>query len=228
MTLTMHHLSGVVDEGVGPNGELVAIKKELTSDKITRPILEHEYHVYKPLAGHFSIPDVKAYGRQQRHNVMVVELLGPSLGDRFRQCGRRFSLGTTAHLALGMVRLTVTCSYILLNYDHCLQLDAIEYMHSQGFINRDIKPENFLLGLGTKSHVVHLIDFGIARRWERSTTVTYVSSSAAEGCAGVIGTLKFASIYAHLGQGIHSLPLSISACTLTQAQHRRGGMTFRP
>ena len=188
---------------------MVAIKKELTSDKITRPILEHEYHVYQALAGHFCIPDVKAYGRLQRHNVMVVELLGPSLGDRFRQCGRQFSLGTTVHLALGMVRLTVTCNYILLNCDHCLQLDAIEYIHSQGFINRDIKPENFLLGLGTKSHVVHLIDFGIARRWELSTIATHVSSSAAEGGAGVIGTLKFASVYAHLGQGTPSLYLSL-------------------
>jgi len=203
---------GVVDEGVGPKGELVAIKRELTSDKITRPILEHEYHVYQALAGHFCIPDVKAYGRQQRHNVMVVELLGPSLGDRFRQCGGRFSLGTTVRLALGMVRLAVTCCYILLNCHPPLQLDAIEYMHSQGFIHRDIKPENFLLGLGTKSHVVHLIDFGIARRWEYSAIVTRVSSLTAEGGAGVIGTLKFASIYAHLGQGtLHRLYLFLHA-----------------
>jgi hypothetical protein len=32
----------VVDEGVGPNGELVTIKREVASDKVTRPILEHE------------------------------------------------------------------------------------------------------------------------------------------------------------------------------------------
>ena len=147
---------GVVDKGVGPNGELVAIKKELTSDKITRPILEHEYHVYQALADHFCIPDVIAYGRQKRFNVMVVELLGPSLLDRFRQCGRSFSLGTTVRLALGMVRLPVTGRYILLNHYHHLQLDAIEYMHSRGFIHRDIKPENFLLGLETKSHVVSI------------------------------------------------------------------------
>jgi hypothetical protein len=66
--------------------------------------LEHEYHVYKALAGHFCIPEVKAYGHQDSHNITVMDLLGPSLGDRFRQCDRRFSLGTTARLALGMVR----------------------------------------------------------------------------------------------------------------------------
>ena len=214
----MFYLSniGVVDEGVGPMGELVAIKRELASDKVTRGILEHEYHVYQALAGHFCIPEVKAYGRQQRHNVMVVDLLGPSLGDRFRQCGRRFSLGTTAHLALGMVRLVIACSHILMNYD---QLDAIEYMHSRGFIHRDIKPENFLLGLGAKSHVVHLIDFGFARRFKHSTIVTYVPSSTPEG---VIGTLKYASICAHLGQGTDSPPFW--RCTHTDpslAQTRR-------
>ena len=213
---------GVVDEGIGPKAESVAIKRELASDKVTRGILEHEYHVYQALAGHFCIPEVKAYGRQHRHNLMVVDLLGPSLGDRFRQCSSRFSLGTTARLALGMVRLIVACSHTLLNNDHRLQLEAIEYMHSRGFIHRDIKPENFLLGLGAKSHVVHLIDFGFARRLKHSTIVTYVPSSTPEEGLGVIGTLKYASTYTHLGQGTPSSPFWL--CTHTDpssAQTRR-------
>ncbi|KDR76907.1 hypothetical protein GALMADRAFT_246020 [Galerina marginata CBS 339.88] len=165
---------GIVDEGAGPNDEPVAIKKELSSEKVTRPILEHEYHIYQILAGHDCIPDIKAYGRLDKFHVMVMELLGPSLGDRFRQCANRFSLRTTARLALGM-------------------LDAIEYMHSLGFIHRDIKPENFLLGQGIKSQIVHPIDFGLARRWKNSTP-----SSTVGGGKGVIGTLPFASIGAHL------------------------------
>ena len=88
----------------------MAIKRELASHKVTRGILEHEYHVYKALAGHLCIPDVKAYGRQDSLNLMVMDLLGPSLDDRFRQCCRQFSLGTTARLALGMVRFIITCS----------------------------------------------------------------------------------------------------------------------
>ncbi|KAF9565407.1 kinase-like protein [Agrocybe pediades] len=174
------HLAGVVDEGIGPNGEQVAIKRELASDKVTRPILEHEYHIYKALAGAECILDAKAYGRESRFNVMVMDLLGPSLNDRFRDCGKRFSLRTTAILGLGM-------------------LDAVEHIHTRGFIHRDIKPDNFLLGLGAKAHTIHPVDFGLARRWRRVIPGSLASSSRLGDDAGVIGTLPYASLHAHLG-----------------------------
>jgi serine/threonine protein kinase len=93
-------------------------------------------------------------------------------------------------------------------------------MHSRGFIHRDIKPENFLLGLGAKSHIVHLIDYGFTRRWKHSTAITYVPSSTPG--EGLIGTLKYASKYAHLGQGISSLPFWLCVHTdPSSAQTRR-------
>ena len=103
---------GVVDERVGPNGELVAIKREVASDQVTRLSLEHEYHVYKILAGHDCILDVKAYGRQYKHNVMVMAILGSSLDDRLRRV-QRFSLKTTARQTLGMVRHVIAHDCIL-------------------------------------------------------------------------------------------------------------------
>jgi serine/threonine protein kinase len=41
----------------------------------------------------------------------------------------------------------------------------VEYVHSRDFIHRDIKPDNFLIGLGNKSLLVHIIDFGLAKRY---------------------------------------------------------------
>ena len=42
------------------------------------------------------------------------------------------------------------------------------YIHIHICVGQDIKPDNFLIGLGKKSTIVYLIDFGLARSSARS------------------------------------------------------------
>jgi len=49
------------------------------------------------------IPAVKWWGTEGDYNVMVMELLGPSLEDLFNFCSRKFSLKTALLLADQMV-----------------------------------------------------------------------------------------------------------------------------
>lgn len=49
------------------------------------------------------IPTIKWCGAEGDYNVMVMELLGPSLEDLFNFCSRKFSLKTVLLLADQMV-----------------------------------------------------------------------------------------------------------------------------
>ncbi|WJX17171.1 Casein kinase 1-like protein 10, variant 2 [Trifolium repens] len=107
--------------------EKVALKLEPVNTK-HHPHLLFESKVYELLQGETGIPRIKWYGVEGDYNILVIDLLGPSLEDLFNHCGRNFSLKTVLMLADQLI-------------------NRIEYMHSSGFLHRDIKPENFLMGL---------------------------------------------------------------------------------
>ncbi len=44
-------------------------------------------------------------------------------------------------------------------------LSRIEFIHSRYFLHRDIKPDNFIIGLGKRQHLIYVIDFGLAKRY---------------------------------------------------------------
>lgn len=158
--------------------EEVAMKLEIRHNHGQR--LSLEKNLYGKLHGGLGVPHVMWYGIYEEYNILIMDLLGPSLDDLFRYCSKRFSLKTVLMLADQMMK-------------------RLEYIHKQGVVHRDIKPDNFLMGLGRNSHLVHLVDFGLAMEF----CVTS-SSRPPKRSPGMTGTARYASLNAH--QGVEQSP----------------------
>ena len=157
------------------SGEEVAIKLE--SIKAKHPQLEYEAKVYKTLAGGVGVPFVRWFGQECDYHAMVIDLLGPSLEDLFNFCNRRFSLKTVLLLADQMI-------------------SRVEYIHSRNFIHRDIKPDNFLMGIGKRGNQVNVIDFGLAKKYRDPKTHLHIPYRENKN---LTGTARYTSINTHLG-----------------------------
>jgi serine/threonine protein kinase len=48
-------------------------------------------------------------------------------------------------------------------------IERVEYVHSKHFIHRDIKPDNFVIGLNENIDKIYLIDFGLAKRYKTTS-----------------------------------------------------------
>ncbi|XP_044975519.1 casein kinase 1-like protein 3 isoform X2 [Hordeum vulgare subsp. vulgare] len=155
--------------------EIVAVKIESSNSK--HPQLFYEAKIYNALQGGSGIANVKWCGVDGEENVLIIDLLGPSLEDLFVYCGRKFTLKTVLMLADQM-------------------LTRIEFMHSKGYLHRDIKPDNFLMGLGRKANQVYVIDFGLAKRYRDSTTNRHIPYREHKN---LTGTARYASSNTHLG-----------------------------
>jgi casein kinase I homolog HRR25 len=100
--------SGTVFYGVHKvAGKEVAIKLEPVVEKQPSP-LQHESRIYKTLMGGPGVPWMIWSGKQGDYNVMVIDLLGPSLEDLFKICNRQFSLKTVLLIADQLVSVLVT------------------------------------------------------------------------------------------------------------------------
>lgn len=121
----------------------MAVKLE-QANKISQSAIEVEVELYEIFASGPGIPRLRWTGEEGYFNILISDLLGPSLFDLFEFCDNKLSLKTVLLLADQMI---------------C----RIKYVHSKGYLHMDIKPDNFLMGTGRLGNLVHIIDFGISR-----------------------------------------------------------------
>ncbi|XP_039028422.1 casein kinase 1-like protein 2 isoform X2 [Hibiscus syriacus] len=154
--------------------EEVAIKLENVKTK--HPQLLYESKLYRILQGGTGIPNVRWFGVEGDYNVLVMDLLGPSLEDLFNFCSRKLSLKSVLMLADQMI-------------------NRVEFVHTKSFLHRDIKPDNFIMGLGRRANQVYMIDFGLAKKYRDSSHqhIPYRENK------NLTGTARYASMNTHLG-----------------------------
>ncbi|KAF5367102.1 hypothetical protein D9758_003955 [Tetrapyrgos nigripes] len=169
---------GVVFEGSMLLSDIpVAIKFERNLES---PKLVEEFNSYMALNGTLGVPQVYYFGQEGLHNVLVMDLLGPSLEDVFKMCGRKFSVKTVCMLAKQL-------------------LTRVEAVHEKSLLNRDIKPDNFLIGVQGADNVntAYMIDFGLAKYYRDPETQVHIPYKEGKGHAG---TARYMSINNHLGR----------------------------
>ncbi|XP_043075117.1 tau-tubulin kinase 2b [Puntigrus tetrazona] len=154
----------------------VSVALKVESAQQPKQVLKMEVAVLKRLQGKDHVCRFVGCGRNDRFNYVVMELQGRNLADLRRNMSRgTFSFSTTLRLGRQI-------------------LEAIESIHSVGFLHRDIKPSNFAMGrLSTTCRTCYMLDFGLARQFTNSCQEVRPPRPV----AGFRGTVRYASINAH-------------------------------
>ncbi|UJR10081.1 hypothetical protein I4U23_014303 [Adineta vaga] len=157
------------------NDRLIAIKFERRDTQ--RRQLPIEKCIFEIMHQSIHIPRMYYFGIHNEHTVLAMDLLGPSVEDLLTFSGRKFSSKTICMILEQVLR-------------------GIEELHNHSLIHRDLKPDNFLFGLGTNSHMIHLIDFGLCKNYRHP--LTYEHNLYRTGKT-LTGTARYCSLYTHHG-----------------------------
>ena len=152
----------------------IAIKVE---EQSPRSRLAYEFQILKEISEGDGIPKVYKLHRGKKHNYLIMQLLGKSLDKLFVDMKKKFSIKTVCMLAYQMVQ-------------------RVEYVHSRGYIHRDIKPGNFLMGKNLDNKKLFIIDFGLSKKYIDKNTGKHIIYKEGKG---LTGTARYVSLNTHYG-----------------------------
>jgi serine/threonine protein kinase len=154
------------------NNKHYALKIELRKEANR---LKHEKEIYDKLINNVGFPKITNIISNRKHNTVIMDYLGPSLEDLFDFCGKKFGLKTILMIAIQI-------------------LNRIEALHTIGYLHRDIKPDNFLIGTGDKKSRIYMIDLGLSKRFMKNNKhIDYNQNKS------FTGSFRYSSIRNHKG-----------------------------
>ena len=163
-----------------PENKRLALKFETKTTVTSHSQLRHEYKVYKELRKRGNVqgfPRQIYFGQTSAGNLLILDLLGPSLNTLLDQSDKgKFSLKTVLQIADQTIK-------------------RLESLHNNNLIHRDIKPDNFCIGLNDNE--IYCLDLGLSRLYIDKNTNKHLPYCEKKR---LVGTPRYASIYAHNGQ----------------------------
>ncbi|CAG2109501.1 unnamed protein product [Medioppia subpectinata] len=143
--------------------------------------LEMEYKICKDLDKDDGFPRVYFYCQWNEYNVLVTEVLGPSLSEMFDTHNSQFNPKTVLYIVFQLIH-------------------RIEKLHGLGFIIRDINPDTLVLGpkQTKKESIVHFTDFSLVKRYTSDPNNPQKHIPMTSGHS-LNSWPRYASINAHLG-----------------------------
>ncbi|KAL1285597.1 Tau-tubulin kinase [Trichinella pseudospiralis] len=163
------------------NDQLEAMKLEDQSSEPNVRSLNIEILVLRSLNKHNArhCCQLLGSGRKDKFNYMVITLVGKTFEDILQVMKEKQG---------GNGKLD-SCSAMYL----CMQaLEGLQDLHAICFIHRDVKPQNFAIGVHPNLRSVYMLDFGTVRKYLRSDG----KHRRPRAKAGFRGTFNFASVYA--------------------------------
>jgi serine/threonine protein kinase len=145
---------------------------------IENPRLQQEYKIYKKIISkgcRQGIPRVYEFIKTPNYHIMTMELLGKNLEELFEDNDCHLSVSSVLYLGIDIINI-------------------IRNIHSVGFIHRDIKPNNFMIGLRNKTKI-YLMDFGLSKEFIKNNGI-HIKETFDHS---VIGTARYSSINMHMG-----------------------------